>query len=429
MFLIRIGTMENDEPQGIVDVDESMFRGGESLNLALKNAHRPVWLLRLPPDMTKIWQNQSLYQGQTIGQLTVPTTGTNNKISLKLAPMVAAKCQLDNQYEVKMTKSEVSNQYVFTEADYSQFKEDQQQQGQGQAGSSTGNANSIGTSNNGTPTAEEIEERRQRSTFLTQVTAMPQQPKLKSLNKDTIYHEAKWTRKVKETEDPNAQINLSGMGTTDLERQNRRGRWSKRGFIPYARTIPKRTEIVGQIVHECQVVPMRLAANDKLRLLTQKRHLKSLVKKSQIRVIDNKEVGRMHGKATPNIQTGATMALSRTEQQKKQTQKEEGRNARLDKKDLMRRLFECFRQYEYWSIKNLRAKLKQPELWLRENLEEVAVLEKGGTFSQKWRLKPEYRATIQAQHSGFADEEDDRDEKDEKESDESDIDMEDIAAV
>jgi transcription initiation factor TFIIF subunit beta len=35
--------------------------------------------------------------------------------------------------------------------------------------------------------------------------------------------------------------------------------------------------------------------------------------------------------------------------------------------------------------------LYQPEAWLRENLEELAVLHKSGRFANYWELKPEYK--------------------------------------
>lgn len=415
----------DDEPQGIVDVDETMLNKGESLNLSLRQSNTPIWLMRLPPDLSKIWKVQHQYQGQTVAQMKIPTNGSNNKIIFQVAPELARKSEFDSSYEVKLTKNEVNNEYVFTEAEYTQFKEEKNDESE------------HGSEKQSDQKQQQQQQQQQRSSpFMTQVAALPQQPKMKSLNKEAIYHEAKWTRKVKETEDPNAIHPASGMGTTDLNKNARRGRWSKRGFIPFARTIPKKTEFIGKIVHECQVVPLRLAVNDKLRLQAQRRHLKSLVKKSTIKVIDNKEVGKMHGKSTPNIQTGATMIMSKVEQMKKQGQKEEGRHARMDKRELMAKIFDCFKQFEYWSIKNLKAKLKQPEQWLRENLEEVAAMEKGGTFTQKWRLKEEYRRTIQAQNKGFDDNEIDEDDEDENQNieeeddeEDSDMDLEDVAAI
>ena len=41
-------------------------------------------------------------------------------------------------------------------------------------------------------------------------------------------------------------------------------------------------------------------------------------------------------------------------------------------------------------MKALRAEVPQPEVWLRQNLEEVAMLHKSGRFANQWSLKPEY---------------------------------------
>lgn len=40
-------------------------------------------------------------------------------------------------------------------------------------------------------------------------------------------------------------------------------------------------------------------------------------------------------------------------------------------------------------MKALRAELQQPEAYLRETLEKVAVLAKSGRFATQWSLKPE----------------------------------------
>lgn len=42
-------------------------------------------------------------------------------------------------------------------------------------------------------------------------------------------------------------------------------------------------------------------------------------------------------------------------------------------------------------MKALRAELQQPEAYLRETLEKVAVLAKSGRFATQWSLKPENR--------------------------------------
>lgn len=62
-------------------------------------------------------------------------------------------------------------------------------------------------------------------------------------------------------------------------------------------------------------------------------------------------------------------------------------------------------------MKAFKYKLNQPEAWLRENLEQIAVLHKTGRFANHWELKPEYKKDKAEgeQAADFGDEEDDDD--------------------
>ncbi|KAI2623661.1 hypothetical protein GGS21DRAFT_547098 [Xylaria nigripes] len=99
------------------------------------------------------------------------------------------------------------------------------------------------------------------------------------------------------------------------------------------------------------------------------------------------------------IQAGAHVAndrfsnLVRTapEQSKKNKKQKEEKSARLPQSELRDRIFECYDRYSYWSLKAFKQALNQPEAWLRENLEELAVLHKAGRFANYWELKPEYK--------------------------------------
>lgn len=55
----------------------------------------------------------------------------------------------------------------------------------------------------------------------------------------------------------------------------------------------------------------------------------------------------------------------------------------------MDKLFTCFNQYKYWSLKALRQHLQQPEAYLKETLERVAILHRSGSFSAHYSLKQE----------------------------------------
>ena len=71
--------------------------------------------------------------------------------------------------------------------------------------------------------------------------------------------------------------------------------------------------------------------------------------------------------------------------------KVETKTARIPENDLLDLIFECFGQFRYWSLKSLRARIPQPEAYLRATLEKVAELHRSGTFANNWELKPENR--------------------------------------
>jgi transcription initiation factor TFIIF subunit beta len=67
------------------------------------------------------------------------------------------------------------------------------------------------------------------------------------------------------------------------------------------------------------------------------------------------------------------------------------KTARMPENDLRDALFRCFRKYNYWSMKALRNELKQPEAYLKQQLDYIAILAKSGRFATHWSLKPEMK--------------------------------------
>lgn len=435
-------------PQGIVSVNENQLDQDESLDLNLKNASNQIWLVKLTPQLADLWKSDHFLDGQLLGNIKIPKNSINDpnntpgsttngggsnsnnrdgKILLELNEELPEHKNLDKEYELRLIKQVVENEYAFSESQFEQF--------------------------------------RQRLMYRTQVVSLPNQPRMKTLNKEALNHEAKWTRKIRNykkeaqyremrAKDPNyrSKRNESGMGTTYIEdpeggdnSQNKRGgkknakfeKYEKfRKFIPYAKTIPKKTQMVGKIVHECQVIPTKLLSDNKLRMLEQRRRLNQMVKRKTINYIKSERVGVMHGRTTPNIQTGSTITLSKELAMKKEAAKQDGRAARMDRDVLMNLLFKLFNQYEYWTMKGLREKTNQPEAYLKECLESIAVMERKGPYALKWTLKDEYKKSIDVEKkvkSGAAEDDEDennRDNDDHEDDDElEDVEMEDIAAL
>lgn len=61
----------------------------------------------------------------------------------------------------------------------------------------------------------------------------------------------------------------------------------------------------------------------------------------------------------------------------------------MPENELLDKIYTCFRRYKYWPMKALRAELQQPEAYLRETLDKIAVLDKSGRFATHWHLKME----------------------------------------
>ncbi|RQM05217.1 hypothetical protein DH86_00004234, partial [Scytalidium sp. 3C] len=162
-------------------------------------------------------------------------------------------------------------------------------------------------------------------------------------------------------------------------------------FQPYFRkAIPKRTTLVGRIAHEVNCVAVE---NEESERLLAERTLEAMRPKLGTKFLNEDVSSIGHGFIQPGtvgamntfggfIKTKGTAAGNRPQLSK---------TARMPQNELLDKIFECFRRYNYWSMKALRAELQQPEAYLRETLEKVAVLAKSGRFATQWSLKPENR--------------------------------------
>lgn len=59
---------------------------------------------------------------------------------------------------------------------------------------------------------------------------------------------------------------------------------------------------------------------------------------------------------------------------------------------LIDKLMDLFRQHRIWGLRDLKARVNQPEAYLRETLSEIAFMWKAGDFNGKWELKDEFKS-------------------------------------
>ncbi|PKY56123.1 hypothetical protein RhiirA4_506499 [Rhizophagus irregularis] len=66
------------------------------------------------------------------------------------------------------------------------------------------------------------------------------------------------------------------------------------------------------------------------------------------------------------------------------------KTTRMPKNELIDLLFGAFEKYTYWTLRGLKDYAKQPESYLKDVLNEIAILDKRGSYNNYYHLKPEY---------------------------------------
>lgn len=161
----------------------------------------------------------------------------------------------------------------------------------------------------------------------------------------------------------------------------------KERYTPYVKTIPKRTALVGTVCHECMVTPS----------LTDKGY--SNVVRKRKRQQDDPALTKVTLLSEPPGVTSGTFSQSlrgkqsmfMRAQKKDPKASAEGKATRMPRNDLLDLLFRLFEEFDYWSLKGLKDRTKQPEVYLKEVLETMAVLIKKGPYAMRYSLKPEYK--------------------------------------
>lgn len=104
----------------------------------------------------------------------------------------------------------------------------------------------------------------------------------------------------------------------------------------------------------------------------------------------------------------------------------ENKATRWPENQLLDAIAKCFSEHKYWSIKAFRGRIPQPEAYLRETLDRIAVLHRSGTFANHWSLKPEYEDMLASLPKPADDAVAPRNEDDDDDEDEEDLKMEDV---
>ncbi|KAI9374373.1 transcription initiation factor IIF, beta subunit-domain-containing protein [Aspergillus egyptiacus] len=177
----------------------------------------------------------------------------------------------------------------------------------------------------------------------------------------------------------------------DARRKERKKKWE-----PYIRkTVPKQTALVGHVKEEFNCLPVE---NEEFRRLSEKKALEALKPKRETVFIDKLPGKLLQSRHLLPGEQGAFVQATKPSKLKTQ----ENKTTRMPQNELLDLIYQCFREYRYWPFKTLKARLRQPEAYLKQTLEMVAHLVKSGDFAMTWELKPEAKESSYANANAVA---------------------------
>lgn len=301
----------------------------ESLDLNLHTSKRQVWLVRLPMFLAEKWRDRSNLHGQELGKIKINQTGSKIKLMLN-----DDDDSIPHEYDLELTKKIVENEFVFTEQNLKKYQQ------------------------------------RER-----ELAADPEKQRQAYLKKQEREEELK--KKQQQIKRRNNRKKFNHRVMTDRDGRDR--------YIPYVKTIPKKTSISGTVCHECQVMPSMNDPNYH-KIVEQRRNI---VKNNNKEIITTlaETVGVTMSHTGMSMKSDSSNFLKVGREKAKANIK----SIRMPKKEILDYLFKLFDEYDYWSLKGLKERTRQPEAHLKECLDKVAILVKKGPYAFKYTLRPEYK--------------------------------------
>ncbi|AMD20270.1 HDL474Wp [Eremothecium sinecaudum] len=311
----------------------------ESLDLDLTNGDRRIWLVRLPKFLAVKWRDPNNLNGQELGKITINKADHSIRLVLNNEP---ENEEIPHEYDLQLTKKQVQNEYIFTEQNLKKYQQREQE-----------------------------------------LAADPEKQKQAFIRKQEREEELR-KRQQQMRRRYNSKRKFQNRVMTDRDGRDR--------YIPYVKTIPKKTAITGTICHECQLIPSIDDPNYH-KIVEQRRQIVRNVNKPTVTVLDQAP-GVTMSNAGLSMRSDSSKFL-KVGKERKNNQ----RAIRIPKKELLDYLFKLFDEYDYWSLKGLKERTRQPEAYLKESLDQVALLVKKGPYALKYTLKTEYKKLKEAERA------------------------------
>ncbi|KAK4923093.1 hypothetical protein LTR66_016549 [Elasticomyces elasticus] len=167
----------------------------------------------------------------------------------------------------------------------------------------------------------------------------------------------------------------------DEKKKENKGRW-----IPYQKkTIPKITALQGTVTQEFEITPVdNTEHREKDKARTRALLAAPVKQEAQVSTID------------PSLQYGSIVSTADRQKINKQAQKKrqdakDNRTAREDRSVIIERILSCYQEYKVWGVRALRDRLRQPESYIKEVLDEIGFMHKSGDWNGKWELKEAFK--------------------------------------
>lgn len=325
---------EEDPDHALLLDPEEYLDENESLDMNLAHGGRKVWLVKLPRYLAERWTNKDNLYGQQLGLIKIRQT----KSGLTGKKKLEVKLVLDERERTPDIPLEYNLSILNTQV-----------------------------KNQYVFSEENLKRFKQE---VTEMGEMPDQPELPDIDRSN---------------DPQPRLQFFRVQKNGSD---------DRKYVPFVKTIPKKTNLVGKIVHDCQVIPLKDDAKYSL-MLARRQNISQEKERPKVTFL-NEIPGVVQSQAGPSIMGKSTSMFLKSNPVKN---KADGRAIRMPKKDLLDLLFRLFEEYEYWSMKGLKERTRQPETYLKESLDSIANLIKKGPYTSKYNLKPEYRRLRDAERA------------------------------
>ncbi|KAH7408428.1 transcription initiation factor IIF [Phaeosphaeria sp. MPI-PUGE-AT-0046c] len=149
----------------------------------------------------------------------------------------------------------------------------------------------------------------------------------------------------------------------------------------YKKAIPKQTTLIGHATRQYTANPLETKEYKDFSAARIKQAIQG--SHTRVNITTDKDVTNYN-----TLQKRFDSFIKPTTKAKSQQNKA----ARVSREDLIDMLHSAFDEFQYWPMKALKARTKQPEQYLKDILGEIAQLVKSGPFASTWQRNPFFNA-------------------------------------